>query len=491
MIPSGTSLGNQSTLHGSELIYVDLDNTVLRTDSLWESLAIAIKHNPLLGLAIPFWLLQGKASFKQRIAQKTRLNPADLLYHEGVVEFLRLKKSEGRKLILATAAAHETARPIADHLGLFSAILASDGRVNLSAEAKRTAIKLHASGRVFEYIGDSTQDLPVWKEAAIAHVVSSDPRFIRRVARQTALGLVFPSQKTTLKAILRTLRIKQWIKNILLFSPLLLSHRIGNYAAVQASILAFLSFSLCASSVYILNDLLDLASDRHHPEKQSRPLAAGALSIPAGLWLAGLCLITSIAVSAVFLPWTFLLVLAGYIILNQGYTLLFKRVIIIDVLLLTLFYVYRIIAGSIATGIPITQWLLIFTAFFFLGLALVKRYGELRLIEQHISQKAISARGYTFEDMGILRTIGVNCSFLAVLTLALYINSPDILPLYPHPLLLWGVVPCLVYWVARLWLLAERGIIHDDPLIFTMRDKISYATGAIVFVILAIASLPL
>lgn len=473
------------------LVYVDLDNTLSRTDTLWESIVLLLKRKPWMGFAMLFWLAGGKAAFKRRVATHAPLDPASLVFHDDLLAFLSDQKNAGHEIVLATAADARIARAIADHLNLFSGVLASDGETNLAGQRKLEAITQHAAGRSFDYIGDSAADIPIWQNARIAHVVRRGRTILDNLPKGIRIGRIFDYTPPNTNSILRLLRIKQWIKNLLLFAPLLLAHQLADSQRTWMAIAAFFSFSLCASGVYTLNDLLDLGADRQHPKKRERPLADGTIPIPLGFAIAAACLASSFVLSAVLLPREFLFVLAGYVALNGMYSLLFKHIVILDVVVLALFYAYRIFAGSVATHIPITHWLLAFASFFFLGLAILKRFAELRLLQQRTTSNDVAGgRGYRVSDATVLRILGVNSGFLAVLILTLYLNSPDVISLYPRPVLLWGVVFCLVYWIARVWILAERGNIHDDPLVFTTKDRASYMTGFVILLLLILASTP-
>lgn len=473
------------------VVYVDLDDTLVRTDTLWESFVLLLKQKPWLASLLPFWLFRGKAALKRRFAEHIHLSPSDLAYHDDVLEFLRDRKIAGAEIVLATAADTRVARIVADHIGLFSSVLASDGTTNLVGHKKLEAIRRHAAGRAFEYIGDSAVDIPIWQSADLAHIVQRGATVVRTLPPGIRIGRIFDHESPNLQTILRLLRIKQWIKNFLLFAPLLLAHQLTEQRLIWVALAAFFSFSFCASGVYVFNDLLDLDTDRRHPEKRERPLTNGMISIPLGMVLASICLLFSFAIATLFLPQTFLFILGGYLVLNGLYSFVFKRLLILDVIVLALMYAYRIFAGSVATDIPITHWLLAFAAFFFLSLAILKRFSELQLLKRETSDHVTRGRGYRVQDADTLRMLGLNSGFLAVLILTLYLNSQDVTGLYPRPMLLWGVVFALVYWIARLWILAERGSIHDDPLLFTTNDRASYAIGFVVLFILAAASLPL
>jgi 4-hydroxybenzoate polyprenyltransferase len=467
---------------------VDLDGTLLATDLLWESIILLLRNRAITLLRSPLWLSKGRAHFKRKIAESVTLNPASLPYREDVISFLKKERSSGREIILATASDQHNALLIADYLGIFSTVVASDGEKNLSGYKKLEAIKNHVGCNPFDYIGDARIDIPLWQEAHNAILVHPPARLLRRVSRMATVQQVFPSQGNWLRHLIKAIRVQQWSKNLLLFVPLLLAHRVTDIAAIIHACYAFVAFSLCASSVYIVNDLLDLESDRLHPLKKSRPFASGSLQLKTGISLVPLFLAISFSVSLVLLTPLFSAALLLYLITTTAYSFYFKRLAIFDVVLLAGLYTLRIVVGGIATGIHVTPWLLGFSMFFFLSLAFVKRYAELRVMQLHKRENNCS-RGYLAEDVELLRIAGSTSGYLSVLVLALYINNNDVARLYANPTLLWLIGPCLLYWITRIWLLASRGVMQDDPIVFTAKDRASYVVGLITVLIVAAAAI--
>ncbi len=467
---------------------VDMDGTLLATDVLWESLLVLLKSQPLKIFSLPLWLIKGKAFFKRELTRFVRLNPAALPYRESVLVYLREEKETGRELVLATASDERVAQSVADYLGLFSAVHASDGRVNLSGAHKRRVLERHYGRNGFAYIGNSEADLPVWQAAAQALIVQPSSRLLKKTRQASPVHRVFSDKKKRPAVFLKALRVSQWVKNILVFVPLLMAHKITDLALAQHAIIAFFVFSLCASSVYIVNDLLDLESDRQHPRKKNRPFAAGALEIKTGVLLAPLLLAGSFVLSFNSLPLRFTALLALYLALTTAYSFYLKRLLMVDVLVLAGLYTLRVLAGGIAVEVFISPWLLAFSSFFFLNLAVVKRYAELRMMQER-QQSRSSGRGYMVGDNELLRSIGPTAGYLSALVLMLYINSREVTVLYQHPFWLWLIAPFLLYWVTRVWFKAHRGQMDDDPIVFAVKDPISYAVGAVVAVILVLASL--
>ncbi len=464
---------------------VDLDGTLVLSDTLHESILALLRSNPLLLLLMPLWLIGGKARFKREIARRVVPEPASLPYNRPLLDWLHEQRAE-RRLILASAADAAIVNAVADHLQIFDEVLASDGERNVAGNAKSQALMQRFGKQGFDYAGNSRVDLDVWRHAQSAIVVNASTG-TRRQAQ--ALGNVtreFPAQPAGIGAWLRALRLHQWVKNLLVFVPLLSAHLWFDRDAVINTLIAFVAFSLCASSVYLLNDLMDLPSDREHPRKRHRPFASGLLPLAGGVALIPLLLIAAFTLS-LLLPDRFTLVLAGYYALTLAYTFVLKRIEIVDVVVLACLYTSRIIAGAVAIPVAASFWLLAFTMFLFLSLALVKRYAELVLMRDR-HQSTAAGRGYQTADLPLVGALGVASGYLSVLVLALYVNSGiDATGLYGFPKLLWLLCPLLLYWISRAWMLTHRGCMHDDPLLFAVRDRISQVVLAMALVIVVFA----
>lgn len=475
-----------STPRNNLPLYVDLDGTLVSTDTLWESLVVLARKNPrALASLIPA-LLKGKAFFKSALANQTELPPQNLPYHEDVLAFLRMQKEAGRRLILATASHETVARAVAAHLDLFDDVLASTHNRNLRGEVKREAIQLHAQGP-YEYLGDHPVDLSIWQGAARAHAVLSPKRDWYQAIPIEQRGERFRAVGGTFRDLLKAMRLHQWAKNILLLLPLFLSHTFTNQYKLADAFLAIVSFSLIASAIYLVNDIFDIHSDRRHPEKRFRPFARGAYAIPTGLLASATLMVLGLSIGAILSP-LFCFCLLGYIITTCLYTTWLKRVAIVDVILIGFFYTYRIFAGAIATETPVTDWLLAFSTFFFVSMGIEKRYGELLRVSEEPSMRA-NGRGYQTSDLPMLFAFGTNSAFLSLLILALYVRSSEVTKLYTHPSWLWGVVILLLIWIMRFWLLAHRGIVRDDPLLFTLKDKKSAILFGLMILVLIVAAI--
>jgi 4-hydroxybenzoate polyprenyltransferase/phosphoserine phosphatase len=461
------------------VLCVDLDGTLLATDLLWESILRLVKRKLHLVLALPFWLVQGKAYLKRRLTAYISIDPTTLPYRDEIISFLADEKKSGRKIVLVTASDRRAAESIARHLGLFHEVLASDAAVNLAGTKKRQVLESRFGHGGFDYIGNSMADVAVWESANAALLVEPSNGILKKATSVSSIQRVFPAKSSRLRAIIRAMRCHQWLKNILIFVPLLMSHKLLQGELVLRCFVAFVAMSLCASSIYIINDFLDLEADRQHPRKRLRPFAAGTLSIAAGVILAATIGIGGFVFGWMILPANFTWLLMGYVALTLSYSMLLKSKVVADVIALALLYMLRILIGGAAVEVPISPWLLALSVFLFLSLAFVKRFGEIDVLKNPILSE-IPGRGYIADDKEWMRNMGGTSGYLSILVLALYINNPEVTTLYSRPEFLWLACPPLLYWISRIWLLAARGKVEDDPLVFAAQDRVSYAVGIIV-----------
>jgi 4-hydroxybenzoate polyprenyltransferase/phosphoserine phosphatase len=461
-------------------LVLDLDGTLLRTDTLVESVLRLAAGTPLALAGVLGSLRHGRAAFKRRVAGAIHLDPATLVYNDEVLALAHAARAAGRQVFLVTAADQSVADGIAAHLALFDGVYASDGTRNLKGVAKAAFLVERFGAGGFDYAGDAEADLAVWRDAAKAIVVAPDTVFLKRIRTVCADVQVLGEAPTPLgraRVWARALRVHQWAKNVLVFVPMFAAHQLGAPTLWRA-VTAFVAFSLCASSVYVLNDLLDLPHDRQHPTKRHRPFASAALPLGQAPAMIALCLGGGF-VLALTLPLRFLLMLAVYYACTVTYSFGLKRKPVWDVIMLALLYTLRVFAGSAATGIRISPWLLAFSMFLFFSLAVVKRQTEL---VQHLKSgkgEKLSGRGYMVEDLGMLSSMAASSGYMAVMVMALYVNSADVLPLYRHPSALWILCPMLLFWVSRVLMLSHRGLLHDDPVVFALRDRVSLLIGAV------------
>jgi 4-hydroxybenzoate polyprenyltransferase/phosphoserine phosphatase len=459
-------------------LYVDLDGTLIATDLLHESLLQLVRASPLSLLSLPLWLLRGKAAFKDEVAQRIAIDVTTLPYRPEVIELVRSARAAGRRTVLVTASDARLAHAVARHLGLFDAVLASDGERNLRGAGKLAAIEADAGGRAFCYVGDHSVDLAVWRGAEAAVVVSRSEALARRAAGASTVEAHIVPPRTSWKRYLYGARLHQWLKNVLIFLPLMpVLHELTQPLVVNAA-LAFLAFGLMASGIYVLNDLLDLESDRRHHHKRMRPFAAGEITVPAGLVMAGVLSAASLALSLALLPDAFVGVLLLYMALTTAYSLHLKRRAVVDVFSLAALYTIRVAAGTAATGQPLSFWVLSFSLFIFLSLALAKRYVELTGPPAEVSQMKRN-RGYVATDAPFVLCTGVAAGQMAALLLGLYLHDQQMVARYENPEYLWVLIPVFLFWTMRIWLKAIRGVLHDDPVVFAARDWVSRLAVAI------------
>ena len=506
-LQSAPSQSGSVTAEGaaSEPLCVDLDGTLVKSDTLLDSVIVLARQSPGSLLRFPTWILQGKAAFKHNVSSFVALDVVQLPYNQPLLQYLRQQHAVGREIYLATGADHLLAERVAAHLGLFTGVLASDGTLNLTGHNKLAAFQQRFPAG-FSYIGNARPDLPLLTHS-VHPMVANPSRGLRAALHSAAVQptRAFTDKAPPMKAWLRAIRLHQWAKNTLVFLPLLLAHIRAAGPAV-ASLLAFLSFGLAASATYLFNDLLDLEADRHHPRKCSRPFAAGDLSPIAGAVTILLFLASSLAL-ALLLPHVLAVLSPQFIWNGQGrfldwlvlyavstivYSLRLKRMILVDVMVLACLYTIRILAGSAAAEVRVSPWLAAFSIFFFLSLAFVKRFSELEnmsLRSEAPEALAVKGRGYRVSDLEQLRSFGTASGYASVVIFALYIGNEVAQNLYPHHSRLWLLVPVLLLWLSRLWLKASRGELEEDPVVYAITDKRSLQLGVVVVAIVLSALL--
>jgi 4-hydroxybenzoate polyprenyltransferase/phosphoserine phosphatase len=470
----GNDFRLQTSPESNELrpLCVDLDGTLLSSDSLLESICQLLRRAPWTLALLPFWASGGRASLKREIARRTEPDVDSWPWNPEVLALVKGARREGRKVTLATGADRRIAEAVQARLQLFDEILASDGRVNLSGPAKAAAlVQLHGKKK-FDYVGDQPVDVPVWQCAHRAYLVGGRNGLAQRVEAVTTVERVLPTPAITIRDWARALRVHQWSKNLLLLIPLIGAHKWAEPARLCQTLLGVAAFSICASSVYLLNDLLDLEADRHHPSKRNRPFASGRIPLLAGLVLAPALLAISSGI-ALLAGWKFAAVFATYYALTLFYSLRLKQIELVDVLTLASLYGIRVLAGGVAAAVTVSDWLVTYSLFVFLSLAFVKRFTELRRVRQ-AGDSRLQGRGYAGSDADLIGVMGIASGYVSVLVMAMYINHPSVTSLYRHPQVLWLACPLLLYWISRIWLLAARDLVHDDPILFTLRDRPSW-----------------
>lgn len=475
----------ESSLETVRPLCVDLDGTLVKSDTLVDSLLVLARTHPAQLLAVPAQLMRGKAAFKAFVTSHVMLDVVHLPYNRMLLQFLHEERARGRAIYLATGADTRLAERVAAHLGLFTGVLGSDGSTNLTGNRKLDRLRNQLGNLPFDYIGNDVPDLPLLASATESMVANPSLRLrLRMRARGMQPDRTFAERGNSFRSVIRALRIHQWSKNLLIFLPLLLAHQVP-INLFLSGLLAFCCFSLAASSAYIVNDLLDIESDRRHPQKRSRPFASGDLSALTGLFIAFSFLVLAIA-GARLLPLAFFLWLLLYLATTLAYTWYLKRIALVDVLVLSGLYTLRLLAGSAATQSHISHWLAGFSVFLFFSLAMVKRFAEL----QNLRASGLpphNGRGYLVSDIDQLRSFGTSSAFASVMVFAIYISGSDVTLLYRRPQLLWLIMPFMILWLCRVWLLASRGELNEDPLVFALTDRASLLIGVAVAVIALLA----
>ena len=405
-----------------------------------------------------------------RCSYAALIDAATLPYDPHVITYIKNYRARGGRTALVTASDQQIALMIAEYLELFDEVYGSDGVRNLKGPVKADFLAKHFEGTEFAYMGDATADLPVWKRADKIITVNASKTLKRHTEQLGIETEHFSTLHVSLLSYLKALRPHQWLKNTLVFLPILVAHQLSTITFLYC-LFTFIAFCLIASSVYVLNDLLDLKTDRAHPRKCLRPLASGNIPIAHGTWMVAGLLLAGLAV-AIPLGWNFVLVMLTYYISAAAYSLHLKRLIIIDICMLAGLYTMRIMAGGVATDIQLSVWLLAFSIFFFFALAAIKRQAELVDNAQHGKLNA-SGRGYHVDDLPLVSVIGIGSGYMSVLVMALYINSPAVLELYTSPAVLWGICFVLFYWISHMAITTHRGGMHDDPLVYAIQDRIS------------------
>lgn len=469
-------------------ICVDLDGTLLKIDSLQEAASAAALKDFTVLFRIPGWLAQGKARLKEELARRWPFDPAYLPYNQHLIAYLRELREQGRRIVLVTAADRAIAEPIARHLGLFDEVIASDGQNNLRGPRKAEVLCERFGEQGFIYAGNDHTDYAVWDKAAAAILVNA-PTAIQSKAKNLYKvdAIIEDRPMGTARALVKAVRPYQWVKNMLVFVPLLASGDLTDMSGWISALLMFAAFCAVASAIYLLNDMSDLAADRMHPRNRNRPFASGALSLATGL-----------AASPVLIAGGFVLgwysgalvALLVYAALSISYNLKIKELPLIDVFVLAALYTVRLFGGGEASAHPVSLWLLGFSSFLFLSLALVKRASELYRLRLEKRGNA-ARRGYATSDLDIVQMMGCAATFASAVVLSLYIQSDTAFHTYARPTVLWGVIPLILFWQCRLWLSTARGYMHDDPIVYAARDWVSWLVFACLGGVVLAARFPL
>lgn len=460
-------------------LVVDMDGTLIKGDMTVEHLLGTLAAAPFRAFGLAGALLEGREVLKARLPDESAPRTEGLPLIAPCIALIEEARAAGRRVVLASASDARIVAAVAHATGLFDEAMGSSAAHNLKGANKAKALIAMFGEKGFDYVGDSAADLPVWAAARRAYTIGAGRSLRARTEAANTdtmhLPAAPPARQSLLPPLLRAIRPHQWSKNLLLFVSLLASHLLDAHH-IMAAALGFAAFSLAASSAYILNDLLDLDADRAHPRKRTRPFASGDAPVVSGLLLSPVLLLCALAVALAFLPAQFTALLIVYYITTLAYSIHLKTKMIVDIFTLAGLYTIRVLAGALAIAGSISTWILAFSMFFFLALAIVKRQAEIVDLLKSNKEKT-AKRDYSVEDLGMIQALGAAAGFVSVLVLALYFNSPEASALYDYPKILWAICPLILYWISRMLVISSRGFMHDDPIVFAARDRTSHLVG--------------
>jgi 4-hydroxybenzoate polyprenyltransferase len=466
---------------------VNCESALLKTNIYYEAIFHLIKKNFLYVFALPIWLLRGKLTLIQHVSNAVRISWNLVPFRELALERIRVAHADHRRVLLLTSMPETWAQELAAELDVAEVVSIDGNSREASVENMKSRLTSLFGAQGFDYIGDGRRDLPVCKLARRALIVTSNRATIARAKENASVESVIPRDSAGFFTFIKLIRVHQWVKNCLVWVPLLAAHRLSSLHDIGIGAIAFVAFSFCASSVYVLNDLLDLESDRQHVRKRNRPIASGKIAVNQAL-ITGLLLFLTSVYLAFQISALFAMTLGIYFAMTLAYSFRLKRQVIVDVMLLAGLYTIRVVAGAVATVVVPSFWLLALSMFLFLSLAVVKRYSEM-LVTLSQDKKYAAGRGYSVADMPVLLSLGVSAGIAAIVVLALYINDSTTGKLYPATFWLWPVPPLILYWVSRVWMKAHRGEMHDDPVVFATRDWQSLITLVLVGTCFAAATI--
>lgn len=467
-------------------LVVDLDGTLIYTDLFHEGIISLLKKN-LLFLFICFaWLFKGRVYLKNKIFANIQISYKLLPYNIELLEFLKTESEKGRKIVLATASLKSQANEIGELYPIFEEIYGTDNSINLKGSNKEELLVKQFGKGKFDYIGNSQSDLKIFASCRYSYLVNPSNLLLKKTKKISVLKNVWKHNKESWITYIKAIRAYQWVKNLLIFVPLITSHSFNSLNLIIQDLKAFVSFSMIASAGYLINDLLDLNSDRSHPTKRYRPLASGELRIVSATILLFIFLTGGFYIAS-GIGLLFVAILLLYFITSITYSLFIKRIALYDVFVLALLYSLRIFAGGVVIDVSLSFWLIAFSTFIFLSLAFIKRYSELIQIDNNESSLKSRGRQYSLVDLNLLQIMGIVSGFMSAIVFSLYINSSEVVKLYKNPNLLWGMSLLFLFWISRMWLITVRGNMTDDPIIFAIKDKTSYFIFLLLGLIIAMA----
>lgn len=460
-------------LASTKAICVDLDGTLLKSDFLWEAVFWLVKNKPQMVIMVPFWFLKGIANLKEKLAENVDLDVETLPWNTDVLRLIEDLQKSGLEPVLVTGSHKKFAEKVANHFKFFNRVFATEGSLNFVGDEKLKKLKNEFGVMGFSYIGDSKKDISILESSVHAYVVNNKSVFetVSQVNNQVTF-LPFRSENVVV-GLLRGLRPHQWAKNILIFLGPLAGHVIFQADILISSVILFCCFTMVASSVYLLNDLIDLESDRKHQTKKMRPMASGSVPIPYAFGLSLVMFLSGILLSWNFITSKVSFFLASYAVITLAYSIWMKRVAILDVMLLAFFYIFRVLVGCVAANVSPSYWLINFILFSFLSLGFAKRVTELIASAKKL-QGLNKHRAYRFDDLDALLHFGAASGYLSLLVLSLYLKSPEVVKMYSRPSMLWGLIPISLYWITEIWLSAGRGELNSDPVLHVLKNKKSY-----------------
>ena len=479
----GRSGASAASSCASPPLVVDVDGSLVRGDLLVEGVLRLLANAPHFLFILPFWLAGGRAALKRRVAQAVAIPPGTLLLNPAVVDEIAAAKAAGRAVWLASASDELAVAPLAASIGA-TGCFASDGITNLAGPAKAAVLVERFGEGGFDYVGDERRDLAVWKHARRVIGVNLSARLRRRVRELDRDSRFLPGLDGSALDVLGMMRPRQWVKNLLVFAPVIAAHETRLESWLLLAWL-FAALSACASGTYLLNDLLDLPHDRRHRSKRRRPLAAGTVGLLPAMGL-GAALVAAGLAAAFWLSTAAGLFLLLYLGATLAYSLVLKHKTIVDVIALAVLHTLRVLAGAAAASVVLSHWFLTFSLFIFLALAIVKRQGDLVSLRE-AGGDAPASRAYVAGDLVVMTALGAASGLASTVVLALYLHSPEVRDSYARPELLWGVCPLLVYWLGRMALLANRGVVDSDPVVFASRDRASWLTALGILVLFSAA----
>lgn len=463
-------------------LIVDLDETLLRTDTLLEVIAHLGSSDPAKLMVAIGALSKGRPAFKRALTEASDLGISGLPVRADLLAWLQGEKSRGREIHLVTGADQAMADAVAAHFGLFDSATGSADGVNLKGRNKQAFLRQRFPDG-YVYAGDNPADLHVWRDAnGIVLAGVSDATRRKAIVLQKPIEADFTNPATRPGLWVEALRLHHWTKNLLVFVPLILSGLYSEPSAILAAVMAFAAIGLVASGGYIVNDLADLAADRAHRTKHARALASGRLPLKYGFAAAPLLILAGLVLAALG-GWQALIAIAAYLVITLTYSFWLKRKPVVDVMVLAALFTLRLLAGTVIIGAEISFWLLSFAAFFFLSLSLAKRHAE---IVNMPAGTPLNGRGYTGDDAPFTLATGLTSGMAALVILSLYVaEDASPLALYGEPALLWAAPVLVGAWVLRIWLLAHRGTLRDDPVSFAVTDPVSIGLGAVLAIAFA------